>query len=533
MVRLSRQGKAPKESFLSLLFDMLRRREVILSCVAVLSVCFFAYNYFSIMMLPQPWEQPVLYHAQELRNNRIYQIPMGKRLIQESREFFQTLAQHDADAWLRFGRGRIDVTQDEERRLVNATNYLAASILTRQYPPLPKFKRPDIQINCGDPIYAHALTGRLDPQWKIIVDLALFGYDVDLLEIRLLEYGDLVHKIVVPEQNLNFKGVPKPYLIPSLLEGRLQQFANVIDHYPQNVSELQKRVHENKMKQDDPDAYKITWTIPTSMRAMAFRYIRDKYGHLDQNNNSSQAVYVIQNDGDEIINRHALAHFRDCQLREPAKKVFFGGLMYKRNAAWLVHTREYRKRNRLPLGGPQRQYKYLRNFVWHLGPIIQSLRDRTEEGLRSWPRKRPPAGERSMGLLAANHLSNPSHPILDFIKHVSTVDAQPATGDAVFWEKAAAGTLSYLDMRNVTFYCENLDKTGEFRYDPHWIHVLSLGEKLSDYLYEHLPWAARHFSDRYPWLYRSDLFPMEQALQDCFCFGHCATALYQGEVTGD
>jgi hypothetical protein len=467
----------------------------------------------------------VSYDGQLLDHNMIYTSAMGARLIAESQEFFAALVPDETArrAWHAFGRGKIDLREQTERALVNQTNHLAAAILTRPYPPLPAYERPRVAINCRNPIYTHALTGRRDAQHKIIIDLALFGYDVDLLELRLLEYGDLVHQVVVPEQNLNFKGVTKPYLIPTLVEGRLAPFSHMIDHHAQDVLELQRVVQENAMRQDNPDAYEITWKIPTAMRVQALRYIQQRYGPLDQNR--SQAVYVIQNDGDEMIERDAMAHFGACELRAPATKVFFPGVAYKRNAAWLMETKDYRKRNRLPLNGPQRHYKALRKFVWQLGPVVQRLRDRTEEGLRAWPRPRPPKGERSMGIGASNHLSNPAHPILDFMKHISTVDAQPAPGDALFWQKATSNQLTYVDMRNLTFYCENLDTTGEFHYNPHWVHAQSIGPKLSDFLIGQLPWAALQMPERYPWLYRPDLFPMEQALYDCFCWNKCAPAL--------
>jgi hypothetical protein len=77
---------------------------------------------------------------------------------------------------------------------------------------------PVVDIDCDDPLYTGVLTGNTATQEKYMIDIVPFGFDVDYLEIRLMEYFDLVDKFVSIEQSTSFKGVPKKILIPELLE---------------------------------------------------------------------------------------------------------------------------------------------------------------------------------------------------------------------------------------------------------------------------------------------------------------------------
>lgn len=94
-------------------------------------------------------------------------------------EFYKTLESFDvADVWREKGGDNFHIPQSQVDR-IEKTYHTAAEILLRSFPPLKKYSLLVVDIDCSNIIYSDALTGRVDPNEKIIVDINLFGWDAD------------------------------------------------------------------------------------------------------------------------------------------------------------------------------------------------------------------------------------------------------------------------------------------------------------------------------------------------------------------
>ena len=69
----------------------------------------------------------------------------------------------------------------------------------------------DAKVDCTQALYAAALNGTRLAGSRIIVDLVPFGYDVDKLEVRLIETYDLVDVFIVYESPVTLVGGHKPH----------------------------------------------------------------------------------------------------------------------------------------------------------------------------------------------------------------------------------------------------------------------------------------------------------------------------------
>jgi hypothetical protein len=424
-----------------------------------------------------------------------------------ARQFYKKLATIGGSEWTNIARvirnatNRVNNLDNDTLLLINRTGQLAADMLVNALDRVPYYEPPTIHINCSDPIYSKALTGELDPADKMIIDLSPFGWDVEFLEIRLLEYSDLIHSLVVPEQNYNHKGLPKPMLVPRLLQGRLAAFRDKIDYLPQDVSSLIPELITNELIIDN-----------AAMRGWTLDYIKEKYSHLD-----ASKIFIIQNDGDELITRKAMAHFKSCQLRYPMNPQRFPALMFKRNTAWLqkLPEPEYRYYNlrKFTVPGLEHESEKLSKYLWLVGPVIQSLD--FADGYRDYFRKQPDGGTMEFsshfGVGCANHFSNPSQPILEFLKTFSTVDAWFETSPD-FWKQAELGNMSYMDSRKEFFLCNGMDSNWQ------WKPVATtFDNKTVQFIVDSLPWAVRTIPNRYAWLYHDNLFQEEIMLYQCLC----------------
>jgi len=121
-----------------------------------------------------------------------------------------------------------------------------------------------------------------------------------------------------------------------------------------------------------------------------------------------------------------------------------------------------------------------------------------------------------MGIGAANHFSNPSHPILGFLKLLSTVDSNvfnPISDE--FWRMARDETLTYVDVRRITYLMCHSDM-----HEKMYFPLYNKDQDVIQSLVNMLPWAVQKFPDRYSWLYSGEgYFEEERQLFHCICEG--------------
>jgi hypothetical protein len=332
------------------------------------------------------------------------------------------------------------------------------------------------------------LTGNAATREKYIIDIVPFGFDVDYLEIRLMEYFDFVDKFVIIEQSTSHKGVPKKFLIPQLLESdRFSRFKSKIE-YVRDV--IPKEMIDNIGKE--------VWAIEARIRSLPVEHLRKTIP------NSTTNAFVIQNDGDEFITRRVMAHFKSCESR-PHFPIYAPALTLKRNAAWVQET--YDMRN-MPIHNMS--LDVLRNVLWRPAPVIIRYDDVLKAGSTGPFRSNTNSRAPNFGLGAANHISSPSHQILSLLKHLSTGDSIPHQFSPAFWPMVRDGTVSEQDIEVELFQCK---MTGQYRL----IHVDELGPWVRTFVVNHLPWVVQENPSRYPWLYSPTLFDREMELFERVC----------------
>jgi hypothetical protein len=295
------------------------------------------------------------------------------------------------------------------------------------------------------------------------------------------------------EQTTNHRGDRKPLLLQTLLDSRrFSRFNKSKIHYV--VDEISGDII-NRTKAERAKDVNAGWEIENNMRRVPIHYLQKRFANLTN-------AFVIQNDGDEIINRHVMAHFKVCQDRGTFS-IYTPSLVFKRNVAWLLETYDLTS---MPIHGLDTSKQQLRNFLWRPGPTIMQFDEAMEKGETS----RAKASTSSFGLGAANHFSSPSYLISYVLKIMSTVDS------GNWWDSMKQGTRSE-DLYDEVFYHNGTKKyTSYFAIERHlfrtrvdgrhkMVHLNRLGSDLQGFVIENLPWSVTVEPHRYPWLYSASL----------------------------
>ena len=244
------------------------------------------------------------------------------------------------------------------------------------------------------------------------------------------------------------------------------------------------------------------------MRSVPIKYLR---ATLFLNSTFSKMnVFVIQNDGDEIITRRAMAHFKFCEekKRRIVYPFYFPCLTFKRNIAWLEEANDMQS-----IRLPNETFGALRSVLWRQGPGIWRWKDVAKAGNTKrigYKYKLTP----HFGLGAAYHFSNPAHPVLLLLKLLSTVDGTPHRFSPYFWQKVHNRTISDRDIEREMFTCRSSD-TGI--YKNRVVHISKFGPRAQSFIEENLPWSVKETPYQYPWLYSDAVFEKEMQLFNETC----------------
>ncbi|CAJ1966693.1 unnamed protein product [Cylindrotheca closterium] len=379
---------------------------------------------------------------------------------------------------------------------------------SNQMPPVGGFP-PRGKLNCKDTKYASVLSGAKDKNApKRIIDIIGFGFDPDILEVRLLEYYDLVDHFVIFEQDKAHRGFHKGFWLESLLRTkRFERFMDKITYIPYTVPN--NLIPKNRAPQ------KFDWSLEGIMREIPIQHLKNTT-FADMADEAKDNFYILQNDGDEIMSRKALAHFQQCELLTTIKyPIYAPAPTWKRNSAWMFHTYDMKG---LPIGGEDLQYGELRDYLWRLGPTLWRWKDVEAEG--STIRGKSNQGSTHLGLGAANHFSSPGHAILEFIKGFTTVDSRFAGKSVEFWKRARDGQLNY-DVDLNGFLLNFCDQAKQNKYSSRFptIHVhAAVDKRTQDFVVQSLPWALTSLKPyRYPYLYHPNLADEEAQMVQNMC----------------
>jgi len=198
--------------------------------------------------------------------------------------------------------------------------YLLADYVSK--PPPEKIKvdiRPDPlpkenDINCNDGYFRGT---RSKPAH--IIDVILFGYELDLLEIRLFELYEVVDEIVIWEGGFSQRGDRKPLLFSRNME-RFERFSDKIIHIVQDDSDIPHMANPRK-ENLKPGG---NWGNEGRMRDHAIEgYIKYKGGETKVPENH----LLITGDLDEIPPAAGIQAFKYC--KSPGPTAAFYTTMYR------------------------------------------------------------------------------------------------------------------------------------------------------------------------------------------------------------
>ena len=381
---------------------------------------------------------------------------------------------------------------------------LKAWVINKQAPPgaLP---RPAPDINCSDPRYQGALSGRPRQEGSglTIVDFVPVGNDLDVLEIRLLESWSVVDVFVLHESAWTLSGLSKPlYLNESMATtSRWTPFERKILYLPADEADMLPHVQLVHGNLDAKRPFK-DWHIEKAMRALPVAMVKRSRHPLARFINSAAATgaLALQNDGDEIPSAAALAHLKHCEAREQPPYMM-PATQYKGHLWHSVRHTDMdwigERWRRMGLDVPDTYSHHL----WRSGPTVSSLQamldggsslatgDPESKAFRGTPTPRWP----DFGPGAAIHLSSPADPIQILLKGFSTSDGA-WTHNSVFPE--ALGQALSQGMVTPALINSNLHNKGE-----DWCaraEVARFTDEHQRRLREELPWALRDFPSQYP-----------------------------------
>ena len=235
-----------------------------------------------------------------------------------------------------------------------------------------------------------------------LVDFVPVGYDLDLLEVRLLELYDVVDLFVLYESRVTQQGVPKPLYLSDSMSRDASRWARFVDKMlvlTSDVGELQAEIERARSGQWDLERNMRTRPVVMFNTSQDGRVVRLR-GQGD--------TLAIQNDGDEMMSASAAYHIKMC---EPKMAL---------NAEWAQHTIDRQELGILWASEGLLPSPELGGYLMAPGPVVQSLSRALETGaLDRWYLT---AAAPQLGPGAAVHLSTPSEPVGTWLKSTGTVE---------------------------------------------------------------------------------------------------------------
>lgn len=208
--------------------------------------------------------------------------------------------------------------------------------------PAAHLTPPEVSIDCKQSKYASVLTGKKRATPARILDFVPFGFELDLLEIRLHELAELVDVHVIVESTRTHRGSSKPLFLKRNA-ARFSHFADKIVDLTLNDTEtarIKPRSFDDLMdvlkakvdKSFKPGARTDQWELEEEIRRWMWRrYIQD-YGQLDPND------LLIHGDMDEIPSRELVAHLKHCDMSDVVDELNVVGDFYRMNFDWILNA---------------------------------------------------------------------------------------------------------------------------------------------------------------------------------------------------
>ena len=363
-------------------------------------------------------------------------------------------------------------------------------------------------VNCSNPRYSNALTGTKLPEPRVIVDFVPFGFDIDLLEIRLHETYEVVDAFVVYESPVTQLGLRKPLYYHKLADTeRFKHFKDKIIYLNSSYEELRATAElVTKGKEEG----KNVWHLEKAMRTEMVR----RFVQLDLQKSPLKAFVMrnlgnawgIQNDGDEMINGEALNHLRHCDLKPHLRVLYAPNVVFKNNYHWMEATRHPLLQCVTPPNLPSETSSAVKPYLWHGGPTVIPLHKilsthSTHRGIFTC--KNESHGHLGMG--AATHMSSISEPSAFWLKAGGTIEShfRGALHPAII-HAGKEGTITPQLIIERTLLRSKAASRAEEASRPHiWCevdHVTTLHVAAQAIVNGSIPRLVRMYPERYPFL---------------------------------
>ena len=195
-------------------------------------------------------------------------------------------------------------------------------------------------VNCADPRYADVFTGQplKANSHSMIVDFVPFGFDLDMLEVRLVENYDVVDAFVIYESMRTHHGdLKKAYFNQTRHSGRWDAFESKLIHFVgtgDDLDELRRTVPRKLAR--------CSCFYERSMRIMPVRMFNQSDLPLVQTLRQAAAtgrpLLALQNDADELVSARLLSHLRQCQIQTGKIPAYAPCTSYWMSFEWLRRT---------------------------------------------------------------------------------------------------------------------------------------------------------------------------------------------------
>ncbi|CAE8599284.1 unnamed protein product [Polarella glacialis] len=416
---------------------------------------------------------------------------------------------------------------------------------TRNPEEIEALRPPRPTIDCNASRYRGVFTGRRLPSPRPVVDLVPFGFDLAMLELRLLETADAVDLFVVSESEASEKpGHEKPLFFDMAKDQpRFARFRPKILHVIRraNTSGVAK--------------LKGMWALETSTRgwptaclsALVFEDMaHDCYAHslggqgdegqharrlLEENlglcgwsesgggprravgswgvpealatiiKNRNEAL-LFQNDEDELMTREVALHLKHCELKKPHTPVYAPTTLFKINMQHLQPTNHVKC-----LGGSdlQRAPDYGK-YLWknnNIARLVTVACNRTEamypveiDGTNFLRRHNPctgPGASDHLGFGSGIHLSSTADPVQTWLKGFSVLEANMG-GDFPVYLLQAAKNASVTPSHLIRWLSA---KSCQYMRATNVVHISQVSAGFQEFSRSAMPWALKAAPERF------------------------------------
>lgn len=359
-------------------------------------------------------------------------------------------------------------------------------------------------VDCADPAFSAAFTGKKHKKARLIIDFIPFGYDVEKLEIRFLETYDVVDVFVLYEAPVTQSGMKKPMLYSTLLTTpRFSRWSKKVIYVSSTVQDLQPFLNATNSGED-------YFAMEKSMRTEMIRLFK-----ATNNDNPLKKrvmkrlsrVLALQNDADEISNGRVLLHIKHCKLRHPDRRLYLPCISFKKNFLWLQQTHDM---GCLRGGNANSGNEELKNYLWRPGPFVWPLSSMLSLGSTG----RLHVGselegfcEYHTGLGSAVHMSSVAEPGEYLLKRCGVIEQDyhgALSGGFVHAASRGRTTAALLVSSTLFPWCLASNPA---------VHASNLKNSQGrDEWLQSLPWSVRLNPCSYPFLVPS--LPIDEVLRD-------------------